>query len=141
MSVPDRSGPVQSLYALLGTLLLGGVLGLLSGCSGFSPDEPLPDSTFTRVLTEFHLAKARHSIDAPYPSNLRDSIFARYEVHPSEFEATLQYYSRRPKAFETLYRSIIDTLQALQYSGREGGRPGSVPDSVARNYDQGGTSE
>ena len=113
-------------------------LGLLAGCSGFSPDEePLPDSTFTRVLTEFHLAKTRHSLDVPYPPGLRDSILARYKVAPSEFDATLDYYSRRPKALEALYQTVIDTLQALQRPGRDNGRPGAVPDSLSRTDPRG----
>lgn len=97
--------------------LVGAVVGLLllSGCSGFSSREkPLPDSTFTHVLTELHLAKVRQTLDAPTPPGLRDSIFARHEVTPSAFDATLRYYSRRPEAFESVYRTVIDTLQALQ---------------------------
>ena len=102
-------------------------LGLLAGCSGFSSgEEPLPDSTFTGVLTELHLAKSRYTADAPYPQSLRDSIFARYNVRAAEVDATLEYYSRRPKAFGALYQSVIDTLQALQSAGR----PPTPPDTT-----------
>lgn len=102
-------------------------LGLLAGCSGFSSEKaPLPDSTFARVLTEIHLAEGRYSADAPYPSGLRDSIFARHDVRPSEFDATLRYYTRRPKDFKVLYQSVIDTLQALDRSRRPTGPPDSL---------------
>lgn len=115
-------------------MLLGGFIVCLgAGCSTFSSDEkPLPDTTFTRLLTELHLATARHNTEAPSPPGLRDSIFARYDVRPSAFEATLEYYSRHPNAFEPLYRSITDTLQALQYARKQRNLPDSVPDSAAR---------
>lgn len=103
--------------ALLGTACFAAVLCLtfLSGCSGFSSEEaPLPDSTFTNMLTELHLAKARTRIEDPVPADLRDSLFARHDVDSSAFYATLDHYSRRPKAFETLYSSVIDSLQSLQ---------------------------
>lgn len=107
--------------------VLGVALGLLAGCSGFSSEKaPLPDSTFAQVLTEIHLAEGRYSTDAPYPSGLRDSILARYDVRPSEFDATLHYYTHRPRAFRTLYQSVIDTLQALEFSKRRL----AVPDSL-----------
>ncbi len=111
--------------------------GLLMGCSGFSTDdEPLPDSTFTRVLTELHMASSRQSGDTPTPPGLRDSIFARYNVEPSEFEATLRHYTRRPDRFEAMYQTVIDTLQALRYPNRSGTTPQGVPDSI-QNRSQG----
>ncbi|PSQ65453.1 MAG: DUF4296 domain-containing protein [Bacteroidetes bacterium QH_2_64_74] len=135
MNDVDRLLQSYALPLWLGEGLLATVcgLGLLAGCSGFSSEEaPLPDSTFTRVLTEYHLAKTRYSLDAPYPPGLRDSILARYEVAPSEFDAALNYYSRHPKTFESLYQSVIDTLQALQRPGPGSERPDAVSDSLSR---------
>ncbi len=127
---PSPSVLVPSGLGLLGVVL---GLGLLAGCSGFtSGEKPLPDSTFTRVLTELHLARARQNTDVPDPPGLRDSIFARYNVRPAEFDSTLHHYSRRPEAFGPLYQSIIDTLQALQYPDQPQPGPESVPDSVYR---------
>jgi len=116
--------PFRFPAAVLGVVL---GLGLLAGCSGFSSEKaPLPDSTFARVLTELHLAKTRSSIDAPPPPGLRDSILARYDVRPSDFDASLHYYSRHPRDFRTLYQSIIDTLQALEYPERRADLPDSL---------------
>jgi hypothetical protein len=104
---------------------------LLAGCSRFSSDpRPVPDSTFTRLLTELHLAAARRDLDAPYPPDLRDSVLARYGVRKAAFDTTLQYYSRRPEAFKALYQSVIDTLRALQ---RGPGVPSGVPDSLVQS--------
>ncbi len=101
------------------------------GCSGFSAgDEPLPDSTFTRVLTELHVASSRQSQDVATPPSLRDSIFARYDVEPSEFEATLRHYTRRPGRFESMYQTVIDTLQALRRPDRRRPDSRSLPDSL-----------
>jgi hypothetical protein len=117
--------------ASLTTLL---VVGLLAGCSGFSPSEDqLPDSTFTQVLTELHLARARAFQDTTaWPIGLRDSIFARHNVQPEAFDATLQHYSRHPKAFETLYQSVVDTLQSLRYTPTRPSRSEESPDSLSQ---------
>lgn len=118
-------------------------LGFLSGCSGFSPEEkPLPDSTFTTLLTEVHLAKARIAIEKPLPRHFHDSLFARHEVDSSAFYATLKYYSRHPKAFESVYSSIIDTLQYLQHPQKDRPSPnGEVRDSLYRNRRRPGDSQ
>lgn len=115
--------------------LLGGFLALclLTACSSFSSNgERLPDTTFTKLLTELHVAAARQNTEAPSPPNLRDSILARYDVRPSAFEATLEYYSRHPEAFELLYQSVTDTLQALQYTNEQRNPTNGAPDSLSR---------
>lgn len=125
---PPLRSPLLLRWGLLGAMF---GLALLAGCSVFSTDdEPLPDSTFTDVLTELHMASARQSGEVATPRGLRDSIFSRYDVAPSEFEATLQHYARRPDRFETLYQTVIDTLQALRYPNRSDTNPQGIPDSV-----------
>lgn len=102
---------------------------LLIGCSRFSDDTPpVPDSTFTRVLMEMHLMEARSTLEPPLPPGLRDSILARYDLQPEEYEATLEHYSRNPQAFETLYQKVIDSLRSTRNTMREG--PGTIPDSL-----------
>jgi hypothetical protein len=120
--------------ALLATAGLATVLslGLLSGCSGFSSGEkPLPDSTFTTMLTEIHLAKARTIIEDSVPVDLRDSVFARHGVDSTAFYTTLDYYSRRPEAFKAVYGTVIDTLQSMQYPRNE--RP-TPQEGTRRDY-------
>lgn len=115
-----------------GVALLALGLILLAGCSRFeSGVEPLPDSTFTRLLIEFQLAAARQEIKAPYPSGLRDSILAGYGVSEARFDSTLRYYSHRPKALRTLYEGVIDSLRSLQY-GESGTMPSDIRDSLAQ---------
>lgn len=113
------AGPASTARGLLLGVLVAGSL-LVGGCSAFSTGErPVADSTFTRVLTELHLAHTRRSLEGlPPRPNLRDSIFARYDVRPSAFDATLRYYSRRPEALARLYQSVIDTLRARQRAAR-----------------------
>jgi len=60
----------------------------------------------------------------------RDSILARYDVEPSEFEATLRHYTRRPDRLETMYQTVIDTLQALRRPDRRRPDSRSIPDSL-----------
>jgi len=117
--------------------LFGVVLGLffLAGCSTFSSEEkPLPDSTFARVLTDLHLADARRSMEGlPTPPGLRDSILSHHGVRPSDLEATLRYYSRRPRIFGAFYQSIIDTLQARQRINRRPSRTDTTDADTARS--------
>lgn len=120
-----RPQPVDGYRGWVGVLPLLALLTLLTGCTQFrSESPPLPDSTFTKVLTELHVTMARHELDAPVPRGLRDSVFAHYDVDPATFDSTLKYYGRRPVAFKALYQPIIDTLQALQYKGG----PKTVPE-------------
>ena len=125
-----RSPVEPPLWGLLGVIL--GVV-LLTGCSGFSVDEePLPDSTFTRVLTDLHVASMRRSVDIPTSPHLRDSVFAHHNIRESEFETPLRHYSRRPDRFETLYQTVIDTLQALRFPSQRRSAPRERPDSARR---------
>ena len=110
---PGSRSPCASLTTAFLTAALS--LALLSGCSSFSSDEkPLRDSTFVQMLTELHLAKARIAVQKPVPAGFRDSLFARHGVDTTAFNATLDYYSQRPDAFQHLYSGVIDTLQSLQ---------------------------
>lgn len=93
--------------------LLSGLL--VSGCSSFSPEEPpIPDSTFVRVLTEFHLASARAQTDQDSLPGVRDSILARYGVDETHLQAAIDYYSERPAAYESLYDAVLDSLSAYE---------------------------
>lgn len=106
---------------LLSVLLLGPLL--LAGCSTFpSGGAPLADSTFSKVLVDLHLVTARTNHHGTRSPGLRDSVFAQHDVRRSEFEATLQYYSERPDAFESLYKGVLDTLNAVESNLRQGPR-------------------
>jgi len=136
--MPTLSSLLRSLrprqWGTVGTII---GLGMLVGCSGVSTsDEPLPDSTFTRVLTELHMASTRQSQDVATPPHLRDSIFARYHVEPAEFEATLRHYARRPDRFDAMYQTVIDTLQALRRPDRRTPDSQSIPDDSLQNRSQ-----
>ena len=124
-----QRSPIRTVrWALLGAVLSAGVI---VGCSGDSRSEKrLPDSTFTQVLTELQLAAVRQSQAASSSTDLRDSIFAHHNVAASDFEATLRFYSRHPKAFEARYQTVIDSLQALQYSRGSREIPQTTPDSL-----------
>lgn len=104
-------------------VLLGGLLALLllSGCSSFSSNEPpVPDTTLTRVLVELHLTSTRESLDIPSRPGLRDSVLTRYDLEEEDLEASLQYYSRRPEAFESLYEAVVDSLRSTRYNQSQG---------------------
>ena len=117
-------------------LLLGLFLSLpvvFSACSSLSDDEPpLPDSTFTRVLVDLHLTTARGERFSSLPPGIEDSVFTHHGVRAEEVDATLRYYTRHPKALESLYNGVIDSLNALQTRLRSQRSPSSPPDSTRR---------
>lgn len=124
---PTRAVP--TFRPLLALCLLASTL-LLSACSGFETDRPpLSDSTMVHLLTEMHLAAERHTVAASIPPGLRDSVFAQFSVTSAQYETTLRYYSRHPDAFETLYNTVVDSLNAARMSVRSDNaypRPGSA---------------
>jgi hypothetical protein len=123
----------QAIF-LLSFLLCGALLGG-AGCSAVTSEEPpLADSTFTRVLVDLHMATARGGQFSTFPTTVTDSVFAHHNVRREAVTATLQYYSRRPEAFDALYNGVIDTLNALQ--SRSLSRPSGVPDSVRQRMDR-----
>ena len=106
-----------------------GVPATLSACSNNAPSgAPLPDTTFSRLLVELHLLSARAvHLSGSIPSSARDSLFEHYHTDREEFKATLRHYSRHPEQFESLYRSVIDTLRSLEQQGREKQYTGDTP--------------
>lgn len=115
---------------LLVPLLLCAMVALssLTACSSFSSSSPpIPDSTFTLLLTEMHLLSARGTRDGQLPAGVPDSILRRYGVEPDAFDATLRYYSRRPARLDALYDGVVDTLNALEQRSRY---RGTAPESA-----------
>jgi hypothetical protein len=109
MAVPFR---YVALLVLVG-LSVAGLGGM--GCSTISEEKPpLPDSTFTRVLVDLHMTRARGKRFTRRPPGATDSVFAHHGVHAEAFDATLRYYTRRPDAFSSLYEAVVDSLNALR---------------------------
>lgn len=129
MAVPLRLAAVPVVLCLLMTAGLAA-----SGCSSFGDrDPPLPDSTFSRVLVDFHLTTARADRFTRPPPGVTDSVFAAHDIRKEAFDETLRYYARHPDAFSSLYDAVIDTLNALQ-SRRWMRSPATqaLPDSIRR---------
>ncbi len=120
----------QALLPALLCLLVGSSL-LFGACSVASQDPPLSDSTFSRILVDIHLLSARKARPASLPAGLYDSLLTHQGVQREDFRATLQYYTRHPDAFSSLYNNVIDTLKAITSRRRYGpsSSPG-LPDSL-----------
>lgn len=109
-----RSSPTPVPSIIAAFLLAGALLGA-SGCSlVVSEEPPLADSTFTRVLVDLHMTTVRGAQLTRLPPAAMDSVFAFHDVRRETFDATLRYYSRHPKAFGSLYDTVIDTLNSLR---------------------------
>lgn len=122
-----RSSP-NPVTSLLAAFLLGGALLGSSGCSLVTNEAPpLADSTFTRVLVDLHMTTVRADQYTRLPSAATDSVLAFHDVRREAFDATLRYYSEHPKAFGSLYDTVIDTLNSLRNRNWE-----PAPDSSAR---------
>jgi len=130
----SRSGSPVLAWTVV--LLIGGLS--LGGCSSFSADRPpLPDSTFTHLLIEMHLVKGRAQLPGASPLGFPEQVLRRHQVTRTEFDATMQYYSRRPGAFESLYNDVIDTLSAVQQRAVD--RREATADTARADSSRGGT--
>lgn len=105
-----------------------GLAFVLLACGRDGP--PVERETFSRVLVELHLIRARSVVLDTIPPSLRDSVFARYGVEERGFEETLSYYARRPNELESIYDGVIDTLSALQGRLQRGDNPPSGIDTL-----------
>jgi hypothetical protein len=100
-------------------------MGWLAACqppeSGVEkPKNLLPPDRMAATLTEIHVAEARVSrmglrsadSSAVVFARLRRQIFVRQQLDTAAFNQSYAYYAAHPAQLETVYKVVVDTLQA-----------------------------
>lgn len=84
-----------------------------------------------------HLVKGRAQLPGALPLEFPSRVLQRNQVTRAEFDATMQYYSRHPAAFESLYNGVVDTLSAVQQRAID--RRKAATDTAHADTSRGGT--
>jgi len=95
-----------------GCLLCGLLLIASAGCSDEKP--PLDTETMRTVLVDLHLAESRLTtpgVDTRLP---RDSVLARHNIAPAQFDSAHAYYIRHPGTYRDVYQEVVDSLRAVR---------------------------
>jgi hypothetical protein len=98
------------------------IIGMLVACQKEKrPIGVLSPRELTKVMTELYLAEARAGGQAlvkdsvmKYFKPAEQKLLAREGVSDSIMRITYQYYIERPKEFEKIYDSVIDSLSLLE---------------------------
>ena len=87
-----------------------------AGCSSPLADQPpISDSTYVELMIDLHLATGRSQILQDTTLSIRDSIFAKYGIDSTQFEAIGAYYARNPSQYLDTYDTILDKLSSERY--------------------------
>ncbi len=105
----------------LGWLCCAGLLACQPPESGVEkPKNLIPPDKMAAALTEIHVAEARvgrmglgsaDSTELVF-KRLRQQIFARQHIDTATFSKSYTYYVAHPNKLETVYKIVVDTLEA-----------------------------
>ncbi|NBC01266.1 MAG: DUF4296 domain-containing protein [Bacteroidetes bacterium] len=98
---------------LLPLLLVAVLLGTTAACTLLQEEQPpLDEDTLVVVIADLHLLEARADLEGEtLPPGARDSIFAYHGVSAQAYEEAVDYYAERPRAYNALYRRVVDRLR------------------------------
>jgi len=98
---------------LLPLILAVALLGTTAACTLLEEEQPpLDEDTLVVVIADLHLLEARADLeDETLPPAARDSLFAYHGISVQEYEAAVSYYAERPRAYNALYRRVVDRLR------------------------------
>jgi len=109
----------------------------MSGC-GLDDEPPLPvaDTTMVSVLLDLHLLRARSTYRDTVSSDAferqREAVLTRYGMDDTQLEAAIEAYIRRPDAYENVYGTVIDSLNAVRVTLSRAQRDSVLLDSLIR---------
>lgn len=113
-------------------LFASAVLFFFVACT---PDGVLSARKMRRVLTDMHVLEG--VIGTKYPGipereqvYYYQSIFLKHGVTKAEFDSSLVYYTKNPKAFERIYTRVVEDVRELNEAVIAGKFHPLVPDST-----------
>jgi len=109
----------------------------MSGC-GLDDEPPLPvaDTTMVSVLLDLHLLRARSSyrdrVSLDSFDRQRKAILARHGMNDAQLDAAVKAYIQQPDAYEEVYGTVIDSLNAIRVTLSRAQRDSVLIDSLIR---------
>lgn len=106
------------------------VLLLLLSCGGKNndkiPEDVLPASTMSSILTDMHLVEGYINIR---PTNLdsvkslgvgyRDEIYRNYQTTHEQFKRSFDFYNQHPVMLDSIYAEVITNLGRIEVEYRK----------------------
>lgn len=107
------------LTCLCNLLLVGGLFAACAAPEDAKPDNLIPETRMSGILTEIHLIEAqvsRMGLGSSDSSNivykrLESQVFKKMKVDTSAYTKSYIYYSSHPRQMETIYKQIIENLK------------------------------
>jgi len=98
---------------LLPLILAVALLGTTAACTLLKEERPpLDEDTLVVVIADLHLLEARADlVGETLPPGARDSLFTYHGISIQDYEAAVDYYAERPRAYNALYRRVVDRLR------------------------------
>jgi len=88
------------------------------------------------VLLDLHLLRARSTYRDTVSSDAfdrqREAVLTRYGMDDTQLEAAIEAYIRRPDAYENVYGTVIDSLNAVRVTLSRAQRDSVLLDSLIR---------
>jgi len=95
-------------------LILAVVVLSTTGACALLEDEqpPLDEDTLVVVIADLHLLEVRADLEGEtLPPGARDSLFAYHGISAQTYEEAVHYYAEHPRAYNALYRRVVDRLR------------------------------
>jgi hypothetical protein len=107
---------------LLSLILAVVLLSPTAACTLLEDEQPpLDEDTLVVVIADLHLLEARADLEGEtLPPSARDSLFAYHGISAQAYEETVAYYAERPRAYNALYRRVVDRLREDEMGVFEG---------------------
>lgn len=125
-------------------LLTVGILTLLAACKHNSEPKGLMDTaTLANFLTEAHIIEGYSEAIVPNKQDsirinaAYDSLYAKYNITPADYDSSMVYYSHHPDLLEAVYERVTKNLKKIRDSypstNKENIKQSLLPDSIGND--------
>ncbi|GAB1416238.1 hypothetical protein MASR2M117_16440 [Paludibacter sp.] len=112
---------------------LSALIVVLSACSN-RPKGVMSKGEMRAFLTEFHLLEGTLSSHPELSDREKayyyQALFAKHHISKADFDSSIVYYTKNPKAFERIYTKVGSDLDELKSDVEAGKYLPVIPDSI-----------
>lgn len=76
------------------------------------------DEKFAAFYVDLLIASEKSSGDVNVVKSERQKIFAKYDISPEEYKATLNYYSEKPERWKDFFDKVNSRLAAIRKNNK-----------------------